>query len=187
MDVVWQEQYGSKPAIFASTIDEYHTHVGEGHRLYRHREHFELSGKPWQDVSEHMTQLIREQKQDFCYPEVHEVVERLVEKHADMAILTFGDVEYQNYKINHCSLLARLKLPVHVVNEPKRLYLAREFAKQPGILVDDKHPLNLPPNWTHIWVNRGSNINNAKKLAPTTWQISTMTQLPNLLETLDKK
>lgn len=185
MDEMWQEHYGSEPAIFANTIDQYHTHVSEGHRLYRHREHFELSGKPWQAVSGHMTQLIQEQKQDFCYPEVHEAVERLAQKHETMAILTFGDVEYQNYKINHCRLLARLKLPVHVVSESKRLFLAREFAKQPGILVDDKYPLNLPSHWAHVWLNRDSKLKVPKRLNVTMWQISTLTQLPEVVQQIE--
>ena len=181
MDVVWQDRYGVAAGLFADTINEYHNHVGDGHRLYKHREHFELSGKPWLEVSAEISKLIGDQNQDFCYPEVHKVIKKLTVEHKDLAILTFGDVEYQNYKISHCRVLRALKLPVHVVMEPKRLFLEREFAAQTGVLVDDKHPLNLPNGWTHIWINRELSLKSPTELSDGVWQISSLSQLPQLL------
>jgi FMN phosphatase YigB (HAD superfamily) len=184
MDKSWQRLYKTQPGLFSETIDAFHTKIDEIHRWYHHRDHYELSGQPWNKVSGHMSKLIAQQNIDFCYPEVHRMLKQLTANGWEMSILTYGDEEYQLYKISHCKLLTELSLPVHVVDESKRLFLAREFPKQPGILVDDKYPLNLPSHWKHIWINRGQQLKTPVKVPDGTWQISSLDQLPALLQAL---
>jgi len=154
LDEIMSQKYGARSGAFAEMIDDYHERLDSIHRLYRHREHFETVGRSWAYMSGQVRKLAREQQKDFCYSDTHELLDRLV-KHNDLdvRILTFGDSEYQLYKLSMCSELASHGLPVHVVQEPKRDFLAREFPNG-GILADDKYPLGLPVSWQHVLVDR---------------------------------
>lgn len=178
IDATWEKVYKTPSKHFSGTVDQHHTVIDEIHRLYRHRDHYALSGMVWEEVSVRMSEMIAEEGVDFCYPEVHKALEVLVAAHDDVALLTFGDEEYQLYKIQQCPLLRKLKLPVHVVAEPKRDYLARDFPETQGVLVDDKQPLGLPINWHHIWVNRS---NREAKLTASETEISDLSKLEKII------
>jgi hypothetical protein len=154
LDRTMAEQYGLEPGEFAASIDEHHTQLDEIHRLYRHREHYGMSGLDWVDVSPQIAEMIAEQELDFCYPDVHPVLGRVAASGVDVGLLTFGDEEYQLFKIAQCRELERYNFPIYVVREPKRDFLAREFPGG-GTLVDDKFPLGLPETWSHVLIDRG--------------------------------
>lgn len=150
--------YQIKPAAFKDNIDDYHTPMGENILLYHHAEHIGIVTKrPWSFLSAELEKDLLKLPTDFCYPEVHQTLRQLVKLPMDIRVLTYGDGAYQRFKLNTCSLLHEIRLPVHVVDEPKRDFLAREFRTEQGILVDDKYPLHLPSNWRHIWINRECN------------------------------
>jgi hypothetical protein len=140
---------------FKDSADDFHTPIDEKHRLYRHAEHVKsVTKRNWSFISAEIEKAWHDRHQDFCYPEVHKTLRELHKLPLDIRILTYGDAEFQRFKLNSCQVLHELRIPIHVVDEPKRLFLEREFAKERGILVDDKHPLQLPTNWLHLWLDR---------------------------------
>jgi hypothetical protein len=153
LDYTMTRQYGLRPGEFAASIDDHHTQLDDVHRLYRHREHYGLTGLDWSDVSSQIAGMIAEQGLDFCYPDVHPTLSRAAASGLDVGLLTFGDEEYQLFKIAQCRELEGYDFPVYVVHEPKREFLAREFPSG-GTLVDDKFPLGLPNTWLHVLIDR---------------------------------
>ena len=172
-----------EPTSFKAQIDDFHTPMGEKLRLYRHEEHIEqVTNRRWSFLSAEMEKALKARKDDFCYPDAHRLLRKLVKTPADIRVLTYGDGAYQRFKLNTCHLLHELRLPVHVVDEPKRIFLEREFPAANGILVDDKHPLNLPNGWTHIWINRAGKTT-AQVLEPQEQMISTLDDVSKLIAT----
>lgn len=53
------------------------------------------------------------------------------------AVVTFGNVPYQQFKLSFCPTLASLS--IHIISEDKAKFIEREFGDQQVILVDDKH------------------------------------------------
>ena len=154
LDGVMVSDYGLQPGEFAGTIDTHHDQIDSLHRLYRHRDHYGLSGQRWEEISDEVRERATREGRDFCYPDVHPFLGRLATmSDVDVRLLTFGDKEYQLYKIALCQELVRYNLPVIVVDEPKRDFLAREFPDG-GTLVDDKYPLGLPKGWRHMLIDR---------------------------------
>jgi hypothetical protein len=175
------EHHQIEPAAFKSQIDAYHVLKAEKLRLYRHEAHIEaVTQRRWSFLSAELEKALKQRKRDFCYPEAHATLKRLVKLPLDIRLLTYGDGAYQRFKLNTCSLLSQLRLPVHVVDEPKRLFLEREFPKVQGILVDDKYPLRLPPNWQHVWINRHGVIA-AEKLAANEHIIASLAELDKVV------
>lgn len=170
---------GIEQGTYKRAFDEFHTQLEDPNlRLFRHQEHMlHTTGKPWDYVSGEL-ESARNVSDDFCYEDVHEFLDWLMTQDVDVRILTFGDADYQRYKINTCSKLKYHNVPVHVVFELKRQFLAREFgAGTRGLLVDDKHPLNLPTNWDHAWINRGSVGNKSQPTKHSVIQIHSLSQL----------
>ncbi len=161
-------------------MESYHDHhkvVYGDLRLYHHNRHAKaVTGLPWKRVGEVISSSTHPH---FCFAEVHAVLDLLSTQFEDIRLLTFGRDEFQRYKINLCDTLSTLD--IHVVGEPKGDFLAREFADEPGILVDDKYPLALPDHWQHIWINREEQLLKPKKIKQNVWQISSLEQLPKLL------
>ena len=141
---------------YTSTFDDYHDVQDTVRmlRLYRHRDHIaDALGYEWGHYSNSVRSAVMQNKQDFCYPEVHEFLEYIdTLGDVDVALLTYGDPEYQLYKISLCEHTKRL--PVTVVQEPKADYIARYHTADHGVLLDDKAPQRLSGSWQHIWVNR---------------------------------
>lgn len=176
---------GSKGS-FMATLDEYHDVITEKPsvmRLYRHADHLEaVTGEKWPFMSAMIEKLATDQDQDFCYPDSHGLLEWQAGQTYDTRILTFGDGEYQRFKIQTCKQLRVAHLPIHVVGETKRSFLGREFSDQAGALVDDKYPLDLPENWQHIWINRDQPLQKPKRLDGQVIQISSLDQVPAALK-----
>lgn len=172
------EAYGAQPGSYKASVNEFHTQIDETLRLYRHEEHImSVSQRPWSYISGEIHRAIAEGCHDFCYSDVHRFLKNVTEKHNDVRILTYGNGEYQRYKINLCPVISGLKIPVHVVNEPKRQFLADNFTSANGVLLDDKYPLQLPSNWQHIWINRKSNLKKPEYIQETNVvQISRLSQ-----------
>lgn len=148
----------SETGAYMELSEEFHENKGEQLVLYDHGGHIKTAtGKDWSFMSGELEKEIRGKGHDFCYPDAHGFLEKAAQSGQDVRILTYGHGEYQLYKIRTCSVLRKLHIPVHVVHEPKRVFLKREFAGCEGILIDDKHPLRLPSGWTHIWINRKNN------------------------------
>jgi hypothetical protein len=140
---------------FLRTLDDFHQVKGDNLRLYDHKSHiFSTFGRSWEFVSGEVTKYINQDVADFCYEDSHEFLDRVVSSGHDVRILTYGDADYQRFKIATCSKLRTLNIPIHVVNEPKRCFIDREFGHSTGFLVDDKYPQNLPVAWTHIHIDR---------------------------------
>lgn len=178
MDNFFVKRFGTMPSSFQNSFEGHHEEMPEGLRLYKHAGHIEqATGKSWAYVSGEIERACRADGKDFCYPEVHDVLLDLVKSREDVRILTFGDGEYQRFKISSCQLLRQSNIGIHVVREPKRIFLKREFPKSPGVLVDDKYPLNLPSNWLHIWITRHLEVRKPLTKQDGTIQISSLDQL----------
>lgn len=185
MDDFFVEQFGIGSETFKSGFDDHHNYLPDGSRLYKHAEHIkQATGRDWSFVSGEIERACRIGELDFCYPEAHDVVSELTLSYDDVRILTFGDGEYQRFKINSCPLLRSSDLGIHVVNEPKATFLKRDFHAVPGVLVDDKYPLNLPAGWVHIWINRSDLIKAPVLKKGSIVMISDLRQLSEALQTL---
>jgi hypothetical protein len=149
------EQYDVPKGAFSEKVEQYHKVIEENLRLYDHNGHMEnVAGRSWSFLSGEIEHMLEEDRPDFCYPEVHEFLRKVKEGGYKPRILTYGNGEYQRYKIRSCRILSEMRLPIHVVNEAKGVFLKREFPEGEGILIDDKGPLNLPANWQHMWIRR---------------------------------
>lgn len=172
------EKFGAKAGVYKQTVDKFHTQVDDLLRLYRHEEHIEFaSKKSWAYLSGEIEQALSRGNHDFCYSDTHAFLQKIVKTYKDVRILTYGNGEYQRYKINLCRFLSALRIPVHVVNQPKRQFLSAHFGKIAGILIDDKYPLDLPTNWTHFWINRKGKVNHTAYTAKdNAFEITTLNQ-----------
>lgn len=139
------------------SFDQYHVKIAPNLRLYNHRKHLkDVLNQEWEYFSAEIEKEISNQNVDFCYDDSHEALMRLHEEKKDFRILTFGNSEYQYFKIRTCQVINYLKIPVHIVHEPKGDFIRKHFGDRriKGILVDDKYPIDVPNNWIHYWVNR---------------------------------
>ncbi|MGH7196282.1 MAG: hypothetical protein ACREGJ_00765 [Candidatus Saccharimonadales bacterium] len=92
---------------------------------------------------------------DFLYKDAHELLDWLESHGIQPHILTFGDKDYQSFKI---SLAPRLQnLPVTIVQESKGAFLARQ-ACESAILVDDKLVTDLPEWCTGALLTRKKSV-----------------------------
>ncbi len=125
-------------------------------RLYRHEEHIlDKTGLSWDMLSGEIEKIVKNESLDFCYPEVHKFVAELSDKeNVEIRLLTYGDADYQRFKIGLCKHLRGI--PIHVVHEPKGEFLEKHYNHDTtrGVLIDDKAPLIMPSNWQHLWINR---------------------------------
>ncbi len=155
----WLDEYLQRHDVplgrFKDTADGFHEVKGRNIRLYDHRGHFkELTGREWAFLSAEMEEAILERETDFCFSDTHDFLDKLVAEGYAPRLLTYGDPAFQYFKINTCTRLKKLNLPKHIVLEPKAQFLAREYGQGSGVLIDDKGPLDLPANWTHLWLRR---------------------------------
>lgn len=173
-----------KPGFYKTDFDRFHRQLDDPHlRLFDHDTHSKTAtGRGWDFIAGELERARTDYDSDFCYPDSHHLLSWLIAQSADVRILTFGAGEYQLYKINTCRKIRQLHVPVHVVHEPKRQFLEREFsAVKRGVLIDDKYPLKLPKKWDEIWINRQSYLSQPKLVAPKTYQVNSLRQVPDLL------
>lgn len=178
LDGVFVDSFQTAPGAFTGGFDRYHEMLDNGMRLYHNRAHVEeLTGRRWDEMVPRIDEALEQAgRPDFCYEEVHQALGELTAIAADVRVVTFGQEAYQRYKINTCPVVSRL--PVHVVSEPKRLFLAREFNDGVGgRLVDDRYPLDLPPGWEHIWIDRENGPAAPHRLDDGTWQVGSLSQV----------
>ena len=72
-----------------------------------------------------------------------------IQKSYDVAVLTFGQVAFQNLKIEHAPEIA--SIPIHITQQLKNNYIKQNFMDRPGgVLVDDKPDQELPSGWIEI-------------------------------------
>ncbi len=140
---------------YSKDVDAYHERLTPILRLYRHNDHFkDATQREWAYFAGELKARLRGQVCPFCYEDAHEFLRRAVESGADVRLLSFGDGEYQRFKIGLCAEIRKLDIPIHIVDRPKREFLAEHFGAIRGVLVDDKYPLDLPDNITHILIDR---------------------------------
>lgn len=174
------KKYGVKPGSFLQEIDEFHEIKGENMRLYDHAGHmYRVSGKDWDYISGEVESALMKNEQDFCYPDVHDFLDSII--NLSPRILTYGNGEYQRFKIGRCKHIKKLHIPVHVVNRAKGEFLKKEFPDQSGVLIDDKTPLYLPANWLHVYINRKEELANPKITSDRQVQINNLTQVISAL------
>jgi len=67
-------------------------------------------------------------------------------------------LEWERFSGEVSQVVRALGIPIQVVHGPKAEYLAKEFGDSAmiGVLIDDKHPLRLPANWDHLWLDRAA-------------------------------
>lgn len=143
---------------YMSSFDDYHDLQDEQGllRMYRHDGHIlDKTGLSWDMLSGEIQKAVRDESLDFCYPEAHKFLAELsANKNVEIRLLTYGNADYQRFKIGLCKHLQGI--PVHVVREPKGEFLSRNYNQNTtrGVLIDDKAPLIMPSNWQHMWINR---------------------------------
>jgi hypothetical protein len=179
------EQHNVIKGSFSVLVEDFHRFVIKNHRLYDHKGHIEkVTARSWEFLSGEIEKELSAGNHDFCYPEVHKALAAMVTKYPDVRLLTYGNGEYQRFKIKTCRYLSRLHLPIHVVNETKADFLRREFSAGRGVLIDDRYPLNLPENWAHIWVNRGVKLKQPQRINDSVIQVSNLKQFKSALKLL---
>ena len=94
------------------------------------------TGRSWGLISGELEKEMSQGEYDFCYADAHDFIKRAVASDWDVRILTYGNGEYQRYKIKTCRLLSELRIPVHVVTEPKKDFLRREIGTTEGAVLD---------------------------------------------------
>ena len=168
---------------FSRSIDDYHDVRSQRPllRLYKHAEHLtDVTGQQWPFISGEMEKKMARRSGDFCYPDSHEFLEWLKEQDYDSRLLTYGDGEYQRFKIGLCHGTTA-HFPVHVTQNPKTQFLTEEFPNEQGVLIDDKYPLDLPDNWHHIWLTRDKPMKKPRRLSPRVHQASTLGQAKQII------
>lgn len=125
--------------------------------VYKHTEHVaEILGVEWPVFKCAVEAKLSNAGQSvhFCFDDAHDFITLLGSREGiEVALLTFGEEEFQRFKINLCPVTASLS--AHIVSEPKADFLKVNFGGETkGFLLDDKTPLNLPDNWEHVWINR---------------------------------
>lgn len=153
-------------------------------RLYKHQAHLmEATGRDWQFISGEMEKKVAQRTRDFCYPDSHDFLAWLKAQPYDSRVLTYGDGDYQRFKIGLCHGNTAY-FPAHVTDNPKNEFLAKEFPDERGILIDDKYPLDLPDNWLHLWITRKESLKQPKKLTDRVYQVSNLKQARHVIEEL---
>lgn len=153
-------EYGMPTGNFVGTMDEFHDTVHDNGlarlRMYRHRDHAKhATGQDWPVLIGQIELLLSQSGKHFCYPDSHEfVLSALQAGFEQVRLLTYGNDEYQRFKISLCPVMRGLF--VDIVDRPKADFLRENYGDPSiqGILVDDKAPLGLPENWQHVWLNR---------------------------------
>lgn len=154
---------GIKSGHFFNTLWDYHHSQGENLNLYDHATHTkEATGKDWSFMSGEFEKELQNYDRDFCYDDAHALIEKALKQDYDVRVLTYGNGEYQRYKIRTCKALSAYNIPIHVVTGPKTDFLKKYFDDEiGGVLIDDKQPLHLPSSWQHVWINRKKSDGNS--------------------------
>lgn len=145
-------------------------------------------------MASHLTQFETAVKQvakrailTLIYPDVWPLLRgdlmRTVGQPAHLAILTFGDPQYQRLKID--SLTPLHHMSTHIVQEPKRDYITRNFPHRTGWLVDDKPGQNLPHGWGEIHLDRSAARQYPQKMGDNITQICELGQIADAIRTLN--
>ena len=172
-------------ASFTESINDYHDVFSETPlmRFYHHAEHIQgVSEKPWDLMSGEIEKLIHQQHKDFCFPDAHELLRWLGKQGYDVRILSFGDGEFQRFKLMICPYLSQNRLPIHVIKQFKKDFLKDNFKDTQGVLIDDRYPLDLPEGWTHIWLDRSKPIKTPKLDEKDIIMISSLAQVPEAIK-----
>ncbi len=150
------ERFTIESGAFAGTLSDYYdSRDADSHNIYQFRQHIEaISGRSWSFVSGEIDKAIQQKQMDFCFDDVHGTVVQMKNEFPDVRILTYGDGEFQRFKMGLCRKLGQLCVPVHVVSELKADFLRREFTEGKGVIVDDKPLRNLPENWSQVLMCR---------------------------------
>jgi hypothetical protein len=152
-------------------------------RWYRHAEHIKnITDESWELISGEVEKLVKSQAQDFCYPDAHDCLAWLVKQGSDVRILTYGDGEYQRFKLMTFSYLRSNPLPIHVTRRPKRDFIKRHFGQFRGVLIDDKFPLDLPKGWQHLWLDRQAKLNKPEQIKNDVIKIKSLNQAKLVLK-----
>ncbi len=147
-----------KKGELLDTFEQYHDAQDKQGllRLYRHEDHIRaVTGVEWGLIVDKIKARIKKDNVHFCYDDSHHFLQSVdLQNFEKVGILTYGNKEYQLFKIGLCNLVSAL--PIRVVDVHKAKYLLKNFVGPNinGVLVDDKAPLNLPPSWEHYWLNR---------------------------------
>ena len=172
---------------FMTSINAYHEVLQQVPllRLYRHRDHYAHATKSgWQALWAEIHKQAKTSKADFSYPDAKRFIERVKSLGAEVKILTYGDQEYQLFKIASCTVSGMAHLETEVILEPKSSYIASTYAGTRGVLVDDKYPLSLPDGWVHIWIDRESKLTDPEKMSAGVVHVSSLDQARAIIESL---
>ncbi|MCW1908089.1 MAG: hypothetical protein KIH63_001970 [Candidatus Saccharibacteria bacterium] len=175
---------------FMASINAYHEVLQQVPllRLYRHRDHYAYTTKSgWQALSAEIHKQAKTSKADFSYPDAKRFIDVVNGFGVTVKILTYGDQEYQLFKIASCTVSGVAHLETEVILEPKSSYIASTYAGTRGVLVDDKYPLSLPDGWVHIWLDREATLTAPKQLEHGVIKVANLDQALKLIEGLAEK
>lgn len=145
-----------RPGDYVATISGYYVGTtSQGMRLYDHQSHIqELTGRSWQFVTQLIQEEIEKKGSNFYYHDSFDFLLKGIHEKQDIRILTFGNKDYQGFKMATNPIFAQLGLKVYIVQESKGHFLQTHFPESQGILIDDMYPLELPEQWQHILMCR---------------------------------
>lgn len=120
---------------------------------------------------------------DYLLPDSNNLLNYLDEHKYLVQILTIGDKEYQNLKVNFCPRINKYK--TNIINYAKYKFINKNYKHIAGVLIDDKPNQKLSNNWHEIYINRKQLNNNlgAKNINNVS-EIYNLDKVPKILETI---
>lgn len=94
---------------------------------------------------------------DYLFDDARQLLgqRKKLEEKFELAILTFGQEQYQRLKLNLVPEIA--DLPQFIIQTLKTDFISSKFAGRRGVLVDDKFGQQLPDGWVEIHIDRQEN------------------------------
>lgn len=156
---------------------------GERHKLHRadYADFVEFLGMSMNEFTEVV--LAEANLNTYLYKDAQALIDWLTDKGSVFEILTFGDPVVQNLKLSITPAL--VNIPFTVVDSLKKDYIEAHLSGRTGCLIDDKPDQQLPVDWTEIHIDRKApNHFSPRKVSEHVWQISTLTDAPEIIESL---
>ncbi|HSW81121.1 MAG TPA: hypothetical protein VLG40_01875 [Candidatus Saccharimonas sp.] len=132
------------------SLPEWYHQIGDL-RYYHFEEHVK---HVLHKTADEITAKIRPrlERENFLYPDTSELQNWQTRGDYQLRILSFGGEWLQKFKISLCPRIA--DLPADIILEPKNTFIAHNYSRANGFLVDDKRNLDLPRGFTEVWLRR---------------------------------
>lgn len=147
--------------------------VGEGRlQMINYEKIMAVTGAKHEDIRVNLAKTSANKQ--YLYDDAINLLSQLenLEQQYDIAIITFGENRYQNLKISLVPEIANI--PKHIIQIYKNAYIAENFARRQGMLVDDKFGQDLPSGWAEVHLSRQHNYGYPVTIEPSVYEITSL-------------